>query len=87
MEVIKKNDYNIGTLIIYAIIGFQKKYNNIINKEVNNINDNKINNYIIAEFETKEDNETIRIINSYEECCREYNLNVDEKKYIVMRKK
>ena len=77
----KKNDYNIGTLIIYAIIEFQKKYNNNINKEVNNINDNKINNYIIAEFETKEDNETIRIINSFEECRRENKWMGDIKEY------
>ena len=73
-------EYNIETLIIYAIIEFQKKSNNnIINKE-KNINDNKINNYIIAEFETKEDNETIRIINSYEETRRENDWK-DEEEY------
>ena len=75
----KEDDYNLGTLIIYAIIEFQKKYNN--NNEVNKINDNKINNYIIAEFETKEDNQTIRIINSYEEARRENNRIIDKKEW------
>ena len=56
-----KFEYNIGRLVIFSIIEFQ----NSNNKEIENINDNK--NYIIAEFEIKEDNETIRIINSYEE--------------------
>ena len=61
----EKNNYNIGTLIIYSIIEFQNLYNNNINRE-----GNKINNYIIAEFETNEDNEEIRIFNSFEECRR-----------------
>ena len=63
----KNEEYNRGTSIIYSIIEFQKM--------------SKINNYIIAEFETKEDNEILRIINSYEETKREYNWNYDGEEY------
>ena len=66
-------NFNKGTLIIYAIIEFEKINNNIliINKE-GKIIENEINNYIIAQFDIKEENENIRIINSYEQVIREY---------------
>ena len=70
-----------GTLIIYAIIEFQKNNNNNLLKNVKIINDNPINNYIIAEFEIKKDKETIRIINSYEEARRQYNWIDKEQKH------
>ena len=41
----------------------------MINKEGKIIYD--INNYIIAEFDIKKDNQNVRIINSYEQCNRE----------------
>ena len=66
--------YNKGTLIIYSIIELQNIKNNllIINKEGKYIdNNNEINNYIIAEFDIKKDNENILIINSYEHCKNE----------------
>jgi len=34
--------------------------------------------YIIGEFEIKENNKEIRIINSYEQCCREYNNKIED---------
>ena len=72
----RMEEYNKGTLIIYSIIEFQKKNNN------KNINDNKIkDNYIISEFEIKKDNETIRIINSYEEAKRGHNWSDKGNKY------
>ena len=46
----------------------------LIDKEGKYINNNENNNYIIAEFDIKEDNKNIRIINSYEQFCREYKL-------------
>ena len=52
----KQFDFNKGTLLIYSIIEFSK------------IN----NNYIIGEFNIKEDKQNIRIINSYEQFNREY---------------
>ena len=64
-------EFNKGSLLIYAIIEFQNINNNllIINKEGE---DNKeINNYITAEFDIEEDDEEIRIINSYEQSYRE----------------
>ena len=63
---IKIYENNFGILIIYAIIDFQKKNNKLIG-ELKNINDiDKTNsNYIIAEYEIKKDDETIRIINPY----------------------
>ena len=75
----KSKDYNKGTLIICSIIEFQKMSNDLI-KEEKSINDNKANNYIIAEFEVKNDNETIRIINSFEEARRKNNFK-DRKEY------
>ena len=72
----KQFDFNKGTLIIYSIIEFEKIKNNLllINKEGEYINNNEkeINNYIMGEFDIKEDNENIRIINSYEQYYKEY---------------
>jgi len=54
--------------------------NNILNKkEINN--NNIIDNYIIGEIYISEKNtgKEIRIINSYEECCRKYNWSIQEK--------
>ena len=42
----------------------------MINKEEKIIKE--INNYIIGEFDIKENNKNIRIINSYEQCNREH---------------
>ena len=66
-----------GNLLIYSIYEFSKIKNNLllINKEGEFI----INNYIIAEFDIKEDNQNIRIINSYEQAKRE-NKNIEDKK-------
>ena len=79
-------EFNKGTLIIYAIIEFQKIKNNllIINKEgkyINNNEINEINNYIIAEFDIQEDDKEIRIINSYEQSNREQEFKVYNKEY------
>ena len=65
-------ELNKGTLIIYAIIEFQKIKNNllVIDKE-GKIKDNEIKNYIIGEFDIKEENKDIRIINSYEQRRKE----------------
>ena len=65
----KHNIYNKGTLLIYSIIEFSKIKNNLlmIDKEGNKI----IQNCIIAELNIKEDNQNIRIINSYEQATRE----------------
>ena len=74
-------EFNKGTLLIYAIIEFQKINNNllIINKEEKIIK--KINNYIIGEFDNKEDNQYIRIINSYEQMNREKKFYEYKKEY------
>ena len=74
-------EFNKGTLLIYAIIEFQKIKNNllIINEEGEIIENNDINNYIMAEFDIKEDNRYIRIINSYEQRKREDNFYKYEK--------
>ena len=68
----KQFDFNKGRLLIYSIIEFEKIKNNIllINKEGKCLSDNNKDNYIIGEFEIKEDNENIRIINSYEQVNR-----------------
>ena len=60
---------------------FEKINNNIllINKEGKYIENNEIKNYIIAEIDIKENNQYVRIINSYEELIRE-NLFIDYKK-------
>ena len=58
-----KSEYNSGSLMVHSINEFQKE---------NNVDDNnKLSNYIIGEFEIEKDNQTIRIINSYEEFIRE----------------
>jgi len=69
--------YNKGSLIIYLIKEFSKIKNNslLINKERD-----LINNYIIGELDIKEDNQNIRIINSYEQYCRE-SIFIKFKKY------
>ena len=61
----KQYDFNKGRLLIYSIIEFENIKNNLllINKEGKYLNYNNKNNYIIAEFEIKKDNEYIRIIN------------------------
>ena len=66
----KHNKYNKGTLLIYSIIEFSKIKKNllIIDQEGNKI----IKNYITAELDIKEDNQNIRIINSYEQFIREH---------------
>ena len=50
------------------------------NENINKTPDNKNNNYITGEIYISEDNinKEIRIINSYEEMCREYNLEIKE---------
>ena len=50
------------------------------NENINKTTDNKNNNYITGEIYISEDNinKEIRIINSYEEMCREYNLEIKE---------
>ena len=79
-------EFNKGKLLIYSIIEFQKIKNNllIINKEGKTIKE--IDNYIIGEFDIKEDNQNIRIINSYEQINRE-NKFYYYKKDMRMRKK
>ena len=81
----KSKEFNMGSLIIYSIRKFQTMENNllIINKEGKAIdnNENEINNYIIAEFDIKEDNQNIRIINSYEQYYKEYPWGKYEKEY------
>ena len=68
----EKYVFNNGRLLIYAITEFEKIKNNLllIDKNGNYINNNEKNNYIIDEFDIKEDNENIRIINSYEQVNR-----------------
>ena len=85
----EKYVFNNGRLLIYAITEFEKIKNNLllIDKEGKYINHNKNNNYIIAEFDIKEDNKKIRIINSYEQCYREgeffeYNKEYENEKEI-----
>jgi len=69
-------NYNKGTLLIYSILEFAKMKNKLltINKEGKIIN--QIFNCIIGELNTKEDEQYIRIINSYEESCRENKLTI-----------
>ena len=75
-------EYNKGTLLIYAIIEFQKIKNSLLifDKE-GKIIINESNNYISAEFDIKLDNENIRIINSYENFMKEHNYEYLEKEY------
>ena len=81
----KQFEYNKGILIIYSIIELEKIKNNLllINKEGEYINNNEkeINNYIMGEFDIKEDNENIRIISSYEQYDRENNFVEYKKEY------
>ena len=76
-------EFNKGSLIIYSIIEFQKDNNNlyIVNEERKEINDNenKINNFIVAEIDIKEDDQEERIINSYEQWHKDYSYNEYEK--------
>ena len=81
----KQNKYNKGRLLIYSIIEFSKIKNHllIINKEGKNISIN----YIIGELDIEEDEQNIRIINSYEELRREnkdikYNKKYENEKEI-----
>ena len=62
---------------------FEKINNNIllINKEGKYIENNEIKNYIIADINIKENNQIIRIINSYEECNKENPFDKYEKEY------
>jgi len=73
----QKYKNNKGRLLIYSIIEFSKIKNNllIINKGGKNI---KMN-YIIGEFDIKEDEKNVRIINSYEESYRDKYNNEKEK--------
>ena len=73
-----KYKYNKGDLLIYSLIEFSKNINKslLINKE-----SDLINNYIIGIFDIKEDNQSIRIISSYEQYCREYKFDKYEKEY------
>ena len=73
----KYNKFNKGTLLIYLIIEFSKIKNNLL--LINKNGEQIINNYIIGVFNIKMVNHNIRIINSYEQVYREYNL-IDYKK-------
>ena len=72
----KQNKYNKGILLIYSIIEFSKMKNKllIVNKEGKITN--QIFNCIIGELNIKEDEQDIRIINSYEQCYREIKWNI-----------
>ena len=67
-EIINVKDNNIK---FKNIMNIYNKMNN--NKIYENKEEKRYDNYIIGEFEIKENNKEIRIINSYEEFCREYN--------------
>ena len=81
----KHNKYNKGILLIYSIIEFLKIKNNLlmIDKKGRNIT----HNYIIAELNIKEDNQNIRIINSYEQAARDDEYILYIKKRMKMKKK
>ena len=68
MHNVVSKKYNKGSLLIYLIKEFSKIKNNLL--LIGN-DGYKINNYIIGEFDIKEDNQNIRIINSYEQSNRE----------------
>jgi len=85
-NISKINKYNKGILLIYSIIEFSKIKKNffIINKEGKNMIYQQLDNFIIDEFDIKEDEQDIRIINSYEEsnrdsCYIEKNMKVKKK--------
>ena len=75
------NDYNkIITKDIVQIIkekDINNKFKRIMNI-FNKINTNNSNNYIIGEFEIKESNKEIRIINSYEQYMREAKMEIED---------
>ena len=84
----KIKDYYYGKIIKLDINDFNKKFKPIKNneimlkyqKELDKLSNKENNNYIIAEIEIKEAdiNKDIRIINSYEQCRREYNLFIKD---------
>ena len=57
-------EYNFGSLLIHSIKEFEKKY-------IKNYK-NETNNYILAEFDIQEDNQNVRIINSFEETYKSH---------------
>ena len=73
--------YNKGKLLIYSIIKFSRIKNNSLlnNKEGKNINNKEKINCIIGELDIIENEENIRIINSYEQFIRE-NKNIEYQK-------
>ena len=84
----KQYDFNKGRLLIYSIIEFENIKNNLllINKEGKYLNYNNKNNYIIAEFEIKKDNEYIRIINHMNNIIENWNYRI-MKRNMKMKKK
>ena len=82
-EIFKNNKLNPNENVIEEIEN-ENLDNDIIkiesNENINKTPDNKNNNYITGEIYISEDNinKEIRIINSYEEMCREYNLEIKE---------
>ena len=78
-SISREKKYNKGMLLIYSIIEFSKIKNKllIIDKEGKNIN--HIMNFIIGELNIKEEEKDIRIINSYEEYCRDNKTTIDKK--------
>ena len=79
----KNFEFNKGTLLLYSIIEFATIKNNLllINKEGKIIDNNENNNYIIGEFDINEDNQDVRIINSYEQFYKENYFLKYEKEY------
>ena len=79
----EKHEFNKGTLLLYSIIEFATIKNNLllINKEGKIIDNNENNNYIIGEFDINEDNQDVRIINSYEQFYKENYFLKYEKEY------
>ena len=70
--------YNKRNILFYSIYEFSKTKNNLL--FIDKYGDS-YNNYIIAEFDIKEDNKNIRIINSYEQVNKEHKLYKSEKEY------
>ena len=71
----KNAKYNIGILLKYPLNELNKNNKNEVYEKENKkelVLKNEINNHIIGEFDVKEDNQNIRIINSYGEWIREY---------------
>ena len=68
-------EFNLGSQLINSIVEIEKIKKNLIifDKQGKYVNvENVIKNYIIAEFDVKEDNQNNRIINSYERCYEEF---------------